>query len=123
MSSLSDINKHPKFKTFYEKNFVSHTYFFLVFKCDEATCKFHKPLRGPDKIDTFPDPEPYEVDGVIRYRRGSDPEQKFLRSKLEDPEKRPHNKPFSPTAQTAKNVAITIPCEECKKPRLLHSQN
>ena len=93
-----------------------------MFKCDDLTCEFHKSIRGPVKVENFPDPVPYEEDGVTRYQPGLDPAEKFLSSKLEDPEKRSHNIPFSPTAQTAKNVGITIPCEECKKPRLLHSQ-
>ena len=59
---------------------------------------------------------------MVRYRLGSDPEENYLPSKLEDPEKRPHNVPFSPSAQTAKNVGFLITCEECKKPRLLHAQ-
>ena len=50
----------------------------------------------------------------------SDPVEKFLPSVLEDVEKSPHNVPFSPCAQTAKNVGFTITCVGCRKPRLLH---
>ena len=50
-------------------------------------------------------------------------EEKYLPSKLEDVEKRPHNIPFSPCAQTAKNVGFFLKCEECNKPRLLHAKN
>ena len=49
--------------------------------------------------------------------------EKYLPSKLEDPEKRPHNIPFPPSAQTAKNVGLTIKCVECGKPRLSHSKH
>ena len=58
----------------------------------------------------------------LSLKPGSDPEEKYLPSKLENPEKRSHNIPFSPSGQTAKNVGITIFCEECKRPRLMHSQ-
>ena len=120
--NVDSINSVSDIKRFYEKHCVSRTYFFQVFKCDDINCEFHDPLRGPGKITVLPDPEPYEVDGVVHYRPGSDPEEKYLPSKLEDPEKRPHNVPFSPSAQTATNVGRLIKCEECKKPRLLHAQ-
>ena len=73
-------------------------------------------------IDVFPDPVPTEVDGSLHYQPGSDPTEKFLPSLLEDVEKSPHNVPFPPTAQTAKNVGFTVSCMACKKPRLLHSK-
>ena len=34
-----------------------------------------------------------------------------------------HNIPFSPTAQTTKNVVFVITCVDCSKSRLLHSKN
>lgn len=34
-----------------------------------------------------------------------------------------HNKPFSPTTQTAENVEFVITCVEYSKPRLLHTKN
>ena len=74
-------------------------------------------------IDTFPDPVPIENDGVLHYTPGSDPTEKYLPSTLEDVEKSSHNIPFSPSAQTAKNVGFVIVCCECDKPRLLHSRN
>ena len=50
-------------------------------------------------------------------------EEKYLPSKLQDVSKQPHNVPFTPTAQTAKNVGMIIKCSECKKPRLMFSKN
>ena len=35
----------------------------------------------------FPDPEHYETEGVQHYRPGNDPQENFLPSKLENPEK------------------------------------
>ena len=46
----------------------------------------------------------------------------YLPSILQNVEKSPHGIPFSPTAQTAKNVGFVITCMECEKPRLLHSK-
>ena len=124
MSSFSEIDNHPKFETFYEKHCVSLTYYFHVFKCDDLTYEFQKPIRGPVKVENFPDPVLYKEDSITRYPPGLDPAEKFLPSKLEDPEKRSHNIPFSTTAQTAKNVGITIRAKSAKskKTRLLHSQ-
>lgn len=34
-----------------------------------------------------------------------------------------HNIPFSPIAQTTKNVGVVITCVDCCKSRLLHSKN
>ena len=76
-----------------------------------------------DEITEFPDLEPYEVDGVQHYKAGNDPTEKYIPSKLVDPEKSPHNIPFPPSAQTAKHVALTIKCVECEKQRLLHSKH
>ena len=33
-----------------------------------------------------------------------------------------HNIPFSPSAQTSKNVGLTLRCVDCKKPHLIHSK-
>ena len=96
---------------------------FQVRKCSSNDCDFHKDTRGFEKITVFPDPEPYEEDGVKHYRPGSDPDEKFLPSKLHNAEKRPHNILFSPSAQTAKNVGMTVRCIECEKPRILHSKH
>ena len=83
-------------------------------------------LQIPWKVtwcaDEFPDPEPYEVDGLQHYKAGNDPTEKYLPSELEDPE-RSHNIPFPPSAQTAKNMGLTIKCVECEKRRLLHSKH
>ena len=100
MISLSEIDNHLKFKTFYEKHCDSRTYYFHVFKCDYLTCEFHKPIRGPVKVENFPDPVHYEEYGITRYQPGLAPAEKFLPSKLEDPEKRsqhsiPSNNPGS----------------------------
>ena len=79
-------------------------------------------MRGSEEVTEFPDPEPYEIEGVQHYRPGKDPSERYLPSKLEDAEKRPHNVPFTPSAQTAKNVGITVKCAECERPRLLYSK-
>ena len=96
-------------------------------KCNDVDCTYHKPIRGNGEVTIFPDPVPKEIDNVLHYEPGCDPEEKFLPSKLEDIEKCAHNIPFPPTAQTAKNVGFTIKCftikyEECSKSRLLHSK-
>ena len=100
------ISKHALIKNFFETHVRRRFYFFQVRKCTDLNCKFHEKLRGADEITEFPDPEPYEVDGVQHYKAGNDPTEKYLPSKLEDPEKRPHNIPFPPSAQTAEKRGI-----------------
>ena len=115
MNSLADSKSVPNVAEFFEKHCASRTYFFQIRKCNDVDCKYHKPIRGNKEIDIFPDPVPHEVDGVLHYEPGSDAEEKFLPSTLEDVKKRPHNIPFSPTAQTAKNIGFIIRCEEHNK--------
>ena len=60
---------------------------------------------------------------MIHYEPGTDSNEKFLPSRLVDVEKGPHNIPFSPTGQAAKNVGFVVKCEECSKSRLLHAKH
>ena len=122
MSTMTEIKNVPNVKEFYVKHCVSRTYYFQIRKCNDTSCRFHKPIRGNSEIDIFPDPVPNEVDGVLHYEPGTDAEEKFLPSKLEDAEKGSHNIPFPPSGQTAKNVGFIVKCLECDKSRLLHSK-
>ena len=61
---------------------------------------------GNYAIDTFPDPIPKEIDGVLHYTESVDPQEKYIPSILENVEKSPHGIPFIPTAQTVKNVGF-----------------
>ena len=73
-------------------------------------------MRGSKEIQSFPDPIPVEVEDELQhYSEGLDENEKFLPSKLQEVSKQPHNVPFTPTVQTAKNVAMVIKCTECKK--------
>ena len=119
MPSSSD---DPIVKDFYEKHCIKRTYFFQVKKCDDVQCPFHQPITTGNRIDDFPDPIPYDDNGVERYKEGTDNEEKFLPSMLQDASKRPHNIPFAPTGQTAKAGGLTIRCVECKKTRVIHSK-
>ena len=87
------VSKFPAFKKFFETHCTARTYFFQVFKCNDSSCKYHKPLRGNYSVDRAPDPVPY-LDNVL---------------------------PLKTIAQNAKNVLETISCQECQKPRLLYS--
>ena len=99
------------------------TYFFQIRKCDNPSCDYHGVLRGSEPITPFPDPIPYEDDGVMRYKEGTDKDEAHLPSKIEDPSKMDHKIPFTPSAQTAKNVGLVVKCDECCKPRLLHAKH
>ena len=75
------------------------------------------------KIANFGKPVPSEIaDGTVKYILGSDPSEKFLPSKLENPDKRTHGIPFTPTAQTAINVGKTVKYIHCLKPRAVYAK-
>ena len=121
--TLLDATKSAEFADFCARHITSRTYFFQVRKCNDPLCSFHKPIRGQHEIEVFPDPVPSEVDGVLHYHEGVDPNEKYLPSLLENVEKQDSGIPFQATAHTAGNVGFTIVCTECKKPRLLHAKN
>lgn len=77
-------------------------------------------MRGDSPIDVFPDPMPNEVDVMLHYKPGSDPEETFLPSILKDVEKSYNNITFSPITQTVESLGFVITWVECSKPRLLH---
>ena len=106
---------------FYETHCVKRTYLFKVKKCTDKQCRFHEPLNSVE-IEDFPDLIPYEVNGILHYKKGTDPEEKNIPSLLLDVSKRPHNIHFPPTAQSGKNVGMLVKCVECKKPSLMHSK-
>ena len=92
-------------------------------KCLELSCPFHSPLRCKEEIERFPNPIPYtDEDGVERFKEGRDDEEKFLTSRLVDVTKQPHGLPFTPTAQTAKNVSKIVKCYKCKKTCVLYAE-
>ena len=122
LTERKDLNKFPIFKNFLKNHAVERTYYFHVFKCNDANCQFHKPLRG-EAPSALGDPVPYtDEEGITHYKQGDDPEEIFMPSKLEDITKRNHGIDFSPSAQTALNVGSIIKCSQCKKPRLLYSK-
>ena len=59
----------------------------------------------------------------MRYKEGTDEDERYLPSKIDDPSKRDHKIPFTASAQTAKNVGILVRCDECNKPRLAFSKH
>ena len=119
----SKLNSYPLFKKFLETHTSSRTYSFHIFKCEGEACIYHNPLCGTPS-DRFPDPVPVaiELEELLHYEEGYDPDEKHLPSKLEDVSKQNHNVPFTPTAQTSKNVGYVMKCTACSKPRLLHSK-
>ena len=114
--------KYPKFHEFYNKHCVSRTYHFHIFKCSDADCPWHEPIRF-GKIANFGEPVPPEIaDGTVKYILGSDPSEKFLPSKLENLGKRTHGIPFTPTPQTAINVGEIVKCIHYLKPRVVYAK-
>ena len=80
---------------------------------------FYFLVRGKGKIESFGDPIPLnDYKGNKHYHQGEGPEEKFIPSKLENPSKRGHGIPFSPSAQMALNVGRKFTCTECHKSKL-----
>ena len=108
---------------FIKKHCKSQTYYFQIRKCENPSCGYHGSRGGDVQITEFPDPVPYDEDGVMRYTEGIDKDEKYLPSKIGDPSKADQTIPFTPTAQTAKNVGLLLNCDECSKPLLLHAKH
>ena len=114
--------KYPKFYEFYNKHCVSRTYHFHIFKCSEADCPWHEPIRF-GKIANFGELAPSEIaDDTVKYILSSDPSEKFLPTKFENPGKRTHGTPFTPTAQTAINVGKIVKSIHCLKSRVVYAK-
>ena len=114
--------KYPKFYKFYNKHCVRRTYHFHIFKYSDANCPWHEPIRF-GKIANFGEPIPSEIaDGTVRHIIGSDPSEKCLLSKLENPGKRTHGILFTPTAQTAIYVGKIVTCVDCLKLRVVYAK-
>ena len=127
--SIADLEKkeslqvHPNITNFLNTPCTSRTYYFRIFKCESDDCKFHLPVRG-GPIEKFGDPVPYQDDNENKHCcLGDDPEERYMPSKLENPVKRKHGLPFSPTAQTALNFGMTMNYTECRKLRLIYSKS
>ena len=114
--------KYPKFYEFYNKHCVSRTYHFHIFKCSDPNCPWHEPVIFGE-IANFGEPVPSEIaDGTVKYILGSDPSEKFIPSKLENPGKRTHRILFTPTGQTAINVGKIVKCIHCLKPCVVYAK-
>ena len=114
--------KYPKFTEFYDMHCISRTYFFHLFKFSKQDCQWYKPLIS-GKMQVFGKPVPTVDENTTHYIQGSDPKEKYMPSKLEDPSKRNHGMPFPPTAQTASNVGVLTTCSQCCKLRLIYSKH
>ena len=98
---------------------------FSVKKCDNVSCTTCLPPRLPNSVFStlyhLPDPMPNgEHFKTFQELYGAETSECHLPCSREK-EAKGHKLPFSPTAQTAKNTDIFLICEECRKPRLLHS--
>ena len=124
--SRSIIDQRPGLKRFLEHCCCSRTYMFSVKKCFKPGCSMCKPPRLPQNlwqnVHHLPDPVPQN--NGEHYKSFSE----FYGSKtteehcpsLSAKAAKGHGISFSPTAQTAKNVAEVIVCSECTKPRVLY---
>ena len=99
LTSKNKLKDFPRFQNFLETHTSSRTYSFHIFKCEDDSCIFHKPLRGPNP-EPFSDPVPCAENDEFGsfYKEGYDPDEKKLPSKLKDVSKHNHNVPFTPTA-------------------------
>ena len=82
---------------FYDQLVQERHYSFCIVKCADMACKFHKPQR------------------LTATTEKDRPSLKQANSK------ETHQLPFNPSAQTAARVKRVVTCQECEKPRVLHS--
>ena len=95
----------------------------MALKCSIDDYPFYFLVRGKGKIESFGDPIPLnDSEGNKYYHQGEEPEEKFIPSKPENPSKRGHGIPFSPSAQMALNVGRKFTCTVCHKSQLLYSK-
>ena len=99
---------------------------FSIKKCDNVSCTVCLPPRLPHSIFStlhrLPDPIPNgEHYKTFEDSYGTETSECHMPSLCEK-ENKGHKIPFSPSAKTAKTTSAFLICEECRKPRLLHSQ-
>ena len=70
INSVNEIRRYPTVADFYEKHCTSRPYYFQVRKCNDRSCKHHKPIRGSSDVEVFPDPVTYDVDGILHTNLG-----------------------------------------------------
>lgn len=127
-TTQNDLKGKKQFHSFLASHCCLRHYMFCVKKCGKAACKVCQPPTLP--IDVFeslhfiPDPEPETAEKYKSFQQlyGTATTDKHRPSLGKKPEC-VHGMPFSPTAQTAKNVEIVVLCSECEKPRVLHCKH
>ena len=113
------------------QSFLSHCcrsrhYSFSILKCGSADCSICRPPRLPkDVFDTLkhiPDPV-REVNVYKPFSEvyGTETTEKDRPSLQSSAEKQCHGMPFNPSAQFARNVAKTLDCTECNRPRVMYA--
>ena len=76
------LKNYPKIPDFLNPHTLSTTYFFPIYKCNDARCLYHELLRE-QKIEKFGEPVPViDENNEEHYMQGNDPEQKHLPSRL-----------------------------------------
>ena len=115
-------------KEFFHQHCESRQYSFSILKCKDKNCAYHNPPRLPE--DAFSClhalPDPMLSEDQIHYKPFQDVYGKKTNecnkpSTQPGRKKEPHGIAFNPSAQTAARVNRIILCQECDKPRVLHS--
>ena len=122
----ADLVRFPSLKQFLDHCCRIRRYSFSILKCGSSDCQVCRlPRLSRDVFDTLQH-LPYPIrDGTIFkpfcdvYGTATTEEDRPSLSSLA--EKRSHGMPFSPSGQFARNVARTLTCTECGKPRVLYS--
>ncbi len=121
------MNKMPKAKEFFDKHCQIRHYSFCITKCKDSACPYHNEPRLPPQLfaKLHPLPDPILAQDVSHYKTFHEvygtPTTDVHRPSLKSQQKISHEVPFSPSAASACRVRRVVQCDECDKPRVIHS--
>ena len=73
VENLVDARKSKICAKFFDTHTTSRTYFYQIRQRADSSFSYHKPLRGQNEIEPFPDPVPIEQDGSFITLKDSTP--------------------------------------------------
>ena len=121
------LKSRPSFERFLSHCCHIRHYTFSIKKCGDGSCTICRPPRLPAEVfrdvHFLPHPEPdtsKEHYKPFEQLYGTSTSERFCPS-LGMRGNSGHGLPFSPSAQTARNVKRVVTCSDCSRPRVLYA--
>ena len=116
----------PRLQSFLDHCCRTRHYSFSILKCGSTDCSMCKPPRLPremfDTLHHIPDPiREGDVYKPFSEVYGTETTEKDRPTLPSSAKKRGHGMPFNPSGQFARNVAKTLQCAECNRPRVTYA--